>query len=87
MALDFNVKYYSEASSYNGGDMRFEDLIMPYIAKFNKQQLENIIKATNENGQIHGRRKAKSDNTEVYNRMQELDPTFDFTPYRWFEHF
>lgn len=87
VALDFNVKYYSEASSYNGGDMRFENLIMPYIAKFNKQQLENIIKATNENGQIHGRRKAKSDNTEVYNRMQELDPAFDFTPYRWFEHF
>lgn len=87
VALDYNVKYYGESANFNGGDLRFANCIAPYINDFSIGQLSEIVKATNGNSQLYGRRKAKEDNTMVYKRMSLLDPTFDFAQYQWFEHF
>lgn len=87
VALDYNIQYYGDASSYDSGDMRFSNFIAPYIDDFSKGQLAEIVKVTNNNSQLHARRKAKEDNTRIYNRLCQIDPTFNFKQYLWFEHF
>ena len=87
IALDYNVKYYGDAGNFNSGDLRFANFIAPHISDFSMGQLTEIVKVTNSNSQLYGRRKAKEDNTMVYKRLASLDPTFDFTPYSLFDHF
>lgn len=86
LSLDYNILHYSRSYSYDSGDSRFTEFIEPYIYQFSLAQLGQIVKCVNENSQLYDRRRARRDNDFIYERIVELKPDFDFTPYPNFRH-
>ena len=86
LALDYNIQHYSRSYSYDAGDSRFTEFIEPYVYQFTLAQLEQIVKCVNENSQLYDRRRARRDNSIIYERIVELNPDFDFKAYPYFRH-
>lgn len=86
-ALDYNIKVFGGAYSYDLGDSRFDTFIEPFINEFSVSQLEQIVKSIAVNSQLYDRRRAMRDNGTIYRKMMELNTTFDFTPYANFHHY
>lgn len=86
LSLDYNIQHYGRSYSYDAGDSRFTEFIEPYVYQFTLAQLEQIVKCVNENSQLYDRRRARRDNSIIYERIVELKPDFDFTPYPYFRH-
>ena len=85
-ALDYNIQHYGRSFSYDAGDSRFTEFIEPYVYQFTIEQLSRIVGCVNDNSQLYDRRRARRDNTLIYNRIVELNPNYDFAPYPYFRH-
>lgn len=84
IVLEYYIKLYEASSSYDQADWRFDDFIEPHLTEFDEQQVSTLIDATNNNGQIYARRQAVYANNKIKDRMQALNPNFDFSQYRNF---
>lgn len=85
LSMDYNIQHYGRSYSYDAGDSRFTEFIEPYVYQFTLAQLEQIVSCVNENSQLYDRRRARRDNSIIYERIVELKPDFDFTPYPHFK--
>lgn len=80
----FLVESFGNSWGYDMADNRYTDLIEPYLKEFDLAELELIIKAVNENGQICSRRRARTDNYYIKERVLELDKNYSFSKYQNF---
>ncbi|MFD2046621.1 hypothetical protein ACFSTA_20380 [Ornithinibacillus salinisoli] len=64
--LDFQI-YLTEKSSYSydDSDYNFKNYILPYGEDFSLEQFQKILEIVNSNSQIHDRRKARLDNSQL----------------------
>ncbi len=83
--MKYYVRLYSESFSYDSADDRFDDFIEPNLEAFSLGQLTEIMNATDSNGQISGRRRAKGANDKIKEQVLKLDPKFDFSAYPNFQ--
>lgn len=83
-ALEYYIELYAASNSYDQADWRFDDFIEPHLNEFDEKQVEQLIDATNSNGQIYDRRQAPYANNKIRNRMLVLNPKFDFSRYKHF---
>lgn len=82
LAYDFLIEMFGNSGQYDIADSRYENLISPFINEYSKEELAKIVKEINGNSQIYDRRKARSTNYYVKNRIIELfGDSFDFRPY------
>lgn len=86
LAFNFLIKSFGNSPQYDIADSRFENLIQPRLNEFSKKELRAIIKEINENSQIYDRRKAKSTNYLVKERINEVFDSFDFTKFKNFKY-
>lgn len=86
LAYNFLIEMFGNSSQYSTADSRFDNLIQPYIKEFNKKEFKKIVKSISKNSQIHDRRKARSTNFLIGQRIRELyGATFDFSIYPYFK--
>lgn len=79
--MKYYVKLYSESYNYDSADERFDEFIEPNLEAFSLDQLTEIMNATDKNGQISGRRRAKGANDKIKEQVLKLNPKFDFSAY------
>jgi hypothetical protein len=73
--------YYGMSGNFNGADVRFDSAIEPFLQLFDLEAIRFTLERIEGNGQAYGRGRARSDHMEIKNRLLEIDPNFDFTPY------
>ena len=86
--IDYSIIHFSKCELFDTADSRFNNFIIPIINKINKNQLDKIMEAINENYQIYGRRRAYSDNTKLVNMISarlNLDDSY-FSNYENFNY-
>lgn len=66
--------------------MAFNKTILPFLEKFTKDQLVDIIKGTNQNFQLYGRVMAKDANNKIVKYALTVLDGFDFNSYPYFEY-
>ena len=86
-SLDYNIRLFANSDCFDTADRRFDWFIQPHIDEFTETQLVQIVDCIQHNGQIFARRRAKQDNTEIYNKLIAFNAGFDFTSYGNFDHF
>jgi hypothetical protein len=64
-ALDIGIAHYVGSFNFAIADGYFQSTIKPYLGSFSKEQLLNLLKGIEENGQTHGRWKAKRDHIQI----------------------
>jgi hypothetical protein len=79
------VELFAKSGSFEVVKYRFDNYIADYIEFFTKEQkeqIENIIKAINNNNQIYSRGNATNMATLIYNQAQKiLSKDFDYKKY------
>ncbi len=83
-ALDFLINLYGKSEYFDDADFFYNKYISCYLNEFSLSQLERLIIVSNDNGQIYGRRKGKDSNTQIGQRMKEINNDFNFTKYNNF---
>jgi len=66
------INIFGNSDNYDTADTRFRNLIDPFLNTFDKIDLENIIKAINDNSQIYGRRKGRESNWKIKQQMNKI---------------
>jgi hypothetical protein len=85
LAFDFLIQIFGKSNQYSIADNRFDNLIKPMLNDFTKKELKQLVETINDNSQIHDRRKARSSNAFVRERITELyGCTFNFDTYAYF---
>ena len=85
LAADFLIQIFGKSRQFAIADNRFDNLIKPMLNDFTKKQLEHLVKAINDNSQIHDRRQARSTNSLIRGKITELyGDTFNFDRYSYF---
>lgn len=69
--------FFEKSINYDSADERFNEVILPYIDVLSKEQLEELLHIINNNSQIYERRRAKTDNQKIYERIQALSSGSD----------
>lgn len=81
MLLSFYVTYYGKSRSYDSANQRFS-ILKKHLNDLSASQLVSLIALTDANNQIYERRKALSDNAEVYKiAVDKLGKDFDFSAF------
>ncbi|MFS2187163.1 hypothetical protein ACCC92_10850 [Mucilaginibacter sp. Mucisp84] len=80
----FLIKMFGSSPGYDTADKRFSDLIEPLLDEFDLNELKLLVEAVNGNSQVYGRRRARTDNQYIKDRVLELEPTFSFGSYQNF---
>ena len=83
-SLDFNIEQYGDSRSYDQADWRYDNLIGPFLKEFTLEQWKRILRYTDSNDQIYGRRKADMTYRAMKSVILSKDENFDFAPYRNF---
>jgi hypothetical protein len=85
-ALNFIVEMFGQSGNYSTADSRFDNLISDRLESFGKPELKLLVEKVNGNGQISGRRAAKTDNREIRDRIEEVygTDTFNYGKYPMF---
>ncbi|GGB64525.1 hypothetical protein GCM10007424_00530 [Flavobacterium suaedae] len=68
--LDLYIAIFAKSNLFDTADRNFNQLIQPYLEDFSEGQLQNIVYAINNNGQLHNRGLARYSNRLV---KAELD--------------
>jgi hypothetical protein len=56
-------------------------ITLDQLTRFDLEAIQFTLERIEGNGQTYGRGAARSDHMEIKNRLLEIDPNFDFTPY------
>lgn len=75
--LSIMFLYLKNSPSYNHADERFNEVISPYVNNFNKEQLEELISIIDTNPQIYDRKRAKTDNSKIFEQIKMLSINLD----------
>jgi hypothetical protein len=80
------IKLYCHSGNFNTADLRFQELIRPYIQEYSREHFEAFLAGceTCTNGQAVDRGRATRDHRELKSVMEERYPGIDLTPYRAF---
>lgn len=81
---EFLIQMFAGSFGYVMADTRYSELISPYLNDFTLAELELVINAVNNNGQIWSRRRAITDNFYIKQRVLELDENYSFSKYQNF---
>lgn len=80
--IDFFITKFINSSSYDEADIIFSKMIEPYLKEMSKENIIDIIKGIDRNSQLSDRRRAKEDNTIIYQVATEVvDDNFDLFEY------
>lgn len=63
--IDYSILHFSKSDLFDTSDSRFNNYIIPILAKINKQQLDKLMSTINENYQIYARKRSWTDNTRI----------------------
>ncbi|MEY3479819.1 MAG: hypothetical protein RIQ71_594 [Verrucomicrobiota bacterium] len=81
-ALDIAITQFGQSISFDMADGYFTSLIKPLLPHFSKDQLVELVKAIESNGQIHGRGRAASQHRLIVNVLDGVfAKKFDYAPY------
>ena len=80
----FLIQMFGGSFGFDMADNRYSELIGPYLKEFNLIELELIINEVNNNGQVSSRRRARTDNYYIKERVLELDKKYNFRQYQNF---
>lgn len=86
LLFDFFITTYISSRCFDNADTSFQKLISPYLTRFTKQQLLNIIEGTNKNYQLHGRAYSESANSEIMNTTSSILEDIDLSQYTNFKY-
>ncbi|MCS3732219.1 hypothetical protein FHS10_000141 [Mucilaginibacter dorajii] len=75
---------FGKSFGYQMADDRYTALIEPHLRAFSLKELEAIVEEVNGNSQVNGRRRARTDNYNVKERILELNKNFSFAKYQNF---
>jgi hypothetical protein len=78
-ALELGITFLGRSGSYEAANMRFEYMILPFLSDYNIDLLSKLLAAIEGNGQVLERRRAGQDNMAAKDRIDEIDPNFDFS--------
>lgn len=84
MLIALENKYYAASGSYNAADRRFREAIHPNLNRYALDDCIDLIQRIEGNSQTWGRGRAGEDHLAIRNRVLELDPKFDFNPFKTF---
>lgn len=83
--LDFFIELYGRSPRFDYADVYFDYCIEPFISKMKYSQFVDLIKKTNANYQIHGRRYAYYANNQIMRvAISVLGKDFDYSAYSHF---
>lgn len=86
LILDLFVYLYADSGNYDTADMRYNNLIYPYLKEFSREHILEIIRVSNINRQIYGRGYSWYSNTQIIRETKDLlGVDFDFTKYPYFK--
>ncbi len=74
-------KYYIASWSFSMADERFSEVIRTALEFYTLEDCKELIEGIEQNDQTYLRNKAGSDHKLVYERIRQLDPTFNFDGY------
>jgi hypothetical protein len=81
-ALDIAITQFGRSVNFDMADGYFTSLIKPLLPCFSKDQLVELVKAVEANGQIHGRGRAASHHRLIVNILNsEFAKKFDYAAY------
>jgi hypothetical protein len=83
-ALAAGAAAYGRSGTFNVANQRFGAYVEPYLSKYQKADLELLLRHIEANGQTYGRGRASTDHAGVYQRCLAVDPTFDMESYSAF---
>lgn len=84
--LDLLILSFKESYSFNDGDHKFQDYIIPYGRLFTKEQFKEILTAINGNNQLYSRWDARKDNP-LLKKMIDMHPFKDEIDYSEYPNF
>ena len=85
--LSHFIILFSNCASFDAADKCFDKLIRPNIQSFSVDDFKSIIDKVNLNYQLYHRRRARDDNTLIYNCAKSVLPDdFDFGSYSNFKY-
>jgi hypothetical protein len=85
ISLHIAITSFVKSGSFDAANNSFTRFIEPYLHKFSKENLLEILTGIEQNKQIHGRRRASIDHKKIKQRCDEvLGIGFDYTIYRNF---
>lgn len=80
--LDIAIVQFGQSLTFDMADGYFTSLIKPLLPRFSKDQLLELVKAIEANGQIHGRGRAASHHRLIINVLNAaFAKNFDYTAY------
>jgi len=85
--LDLIIRLFSNSLNFNRADRNFSNYIDRYKDSFKKEHYESIINAINENNQLYKRGRARLDNTQLVEWIEEkYSGEIDYTQYNNFDY-
>lgn len=70
--IEFCIEHFKHSTNFNTADYLFDYCIVPYLHKFNQEQILSLLDAMNSNDQIYNRRQSVSDNKIVKTHADKL---------------
>lgn len=89
VALDLFILDFGGSGSYDAADYSFSWLIEPYLQEFSQEQFVELIDTIDKHSQLHGRARARGDNTKIKAAADDLfarlGSDFNYAEYQRFE--
>lgn len=83
--IDFIIYYYEKSFNYDCANERFEYAVKPFLDDMSGEQLKELIRVSDKNDQIYGRRLARVSNILIRDiAKKKLGPDFDCSSYHNF---
>ena len=86
--VDYLIEYFSDSSSFDVANNRYNYAIKPYLSILSRDQFIRVINAVNSNHQIYGRNASKDSNTEIVIAAKDvLGSDFGYSSYSNFKFY
>lgn len=77
------VEIYVASENFDQADKYFSTCILPYLNKFDKKLVEELIQKSNENNQTYGRNRAAIDHKKVLEYYISIEGSQEFVKQYW----
>ncbi|MDD3284375.1 MAG: hypothetical protein PHZ07_02160 [Patescibacteria group bacterium] len=80
--LEFGIFLFGKSTNFNTADKRFDDLIAPFMNKYNKQLFNILFESIESNDQVYNRGRMSSDSEKIKSIADNvLGTDFDYSIY------
>ena len=83
--LDFGISSYGKSGTFDTATLRFNEMVRPFLNDYSREQFVSLLQKIEPNSQTYWRRGARTDHSEVKERIDVIDSAFDFTPFPKFK--